>query len=90
MNRKIYQWAMVLTCSTLAACSANSKKNDSVTYLSDAEKVQAVVYVNKQTDKNQWMADTETLLRESIKGSPFTLQRQDNGWLVTAPGAPVI
>ncbi|NLY13695.1 MAG: OmpA family protein [Gammaproteobacteria bacterium] len=56
-----------------------------MTYLSDAEKVQAVVYVNKQTDKNQWMADTETLLRESIKGSPFTLQRQDNGWLVTAP-----
>ena len=73
MNRKVYQWALILTCSAVAACSSN--KNTA----------QPVVYLEKKTISVEWMADKEALLLESIKGSPFTLHKQGNAWLVTAP-----
>ena len=71
MNRKIYQWALISVCSVLAACSA--------------KKPQPVVYLEKPAISAQWMSNKEALLLESIKGSPFTLHKQDNAWVVTAP-----
>ncbi len=32
-----------------------------------------------------WLSEKESLLRDSIKGSVFTLHKQDNAWVVTAP-----
>lgn len=72
MNRKFYQWALVSVCSVLAACSSNKKP-------------EPVVYLEKPAISAKWMSDKEALLRESIKGSPFTLHKQDNAWVVTAP-----
>lgn len=72
MKRKIYQWALVSLCSVLAACSSNKKP-------------EPVIYLQKPTVSAQWMSEKEMLLRESIKGSPFTLHKQDNAWVVTAP-----
>ena len=71
MNRKIYQWALISVCSVLAACSA--------------KKPQPVVYLENPAISAQWMSNKEALLLESIKGSPFTLHKQDNAWVVTAP-----
>ena len=72
MNSKIYQWALLVACSALAACSSNSN--------------QPVVYI-KPAVTAEWMGSTEMQLRESIQGSPFTLHQQGDAWVVTAPAA---
>ena len=72
MNRKFYQWAILLTCSALVACSSDTN--------------QPVVYI-KQPVTAEWMGSTEMQLRESIQGSPFTLHQQGSAWVVTAPAA---
>lgn len=72
MNRKFYQWAVLLTCSALAACSSGKKP-------------QPVVYLEKPAVTAQWMSAKEMQLRESIKGSPFTLHQHGSAWVVTAP-----
>ncbi len=72
MNRKFYQWAILLTCSALAACSSWS--NQSVLY-------------TKPAVTAEWMGSTGMQLRESIQGSPFTLHQQGSAWVVTAPAA---
>lgn len=85
MNHKIYKWAMVVTCLAVTACSSNKNTAQPVVYLSDAEKAQSVIYLGQNTLSADWLADKEVLLRESIKGSPFTLHQQGNAWVVTAP-----
>jgi len=72
MKRKFYQWAVLLTCSALAACSSTKDP-------------QPVVYLDRSAEANQWIADQEVVLRESIKGSPFTLRKEQGKWIVTAP-----
>src|SRR5699024_3663193 len=71
MNRKLYQWAFVLACAATAGCSSSGTA------------VQPVAY-EKKAVTSEWMSSTEAQLRESIAGSSFTLQRFENGWLVTA------
>jgi len=73
MNRKFYQWAVVSVCTLMSACSWNK------------EAAQPVVYIEAKPAITAWVADTEALLRESIKDSPFTLHQQDNTWVVSAP-----
>lgn len=85
MNHKMYQWAMIVSCLALTACSSNKDAVQSVVYLSDAEKAQSVVYLEQNAVPADWLADNEVLLRESIAGSPFTLHQQGNTWVVTAP-----
>ncbi len=85
MNHKVYQWAMILSCLAVTACSSNKDTTQSVVYLSDTEKMQSVVYLEKNTTPADWLADKEGVLRESIKNSPFTLHQQGNAWVVTAP-----
>lgn len=70
MNRKLYRWALVLTCAVVAGCSSNGK---------------TVQPTELQAVTPEWMSSTEMQLRESIKNSSFTLQRVENGWVVTAP-----
>lgn len=84
MNHKIYQLAMILGCLAVTACSSSKGKDQSVVYLTDAEKVQSVVYLQQKTTSAGWLAEKESLLRESIQGSPFTLHQQGNAWVVTA------
>lgn len=72
MNRAFYKWALVSVCLVLSACSSSKKAVESP--LVDVAALSA-----------QWMADNEAVLRDSIKGSPFTLHQQDNAWVVTAP-----
>lgn len=71
MKRKFYQLAAISMCALLAACSST--------------KYQPVVYLEKQPVTSEWMSVKEAQLRESIKGSQFTLHKQDNAWIVTAP-----
>lgn len=85
MNHKLYQWAMIVGCLAVTACSSNKDTAQSVVYLTDAEKVQSVVYLKQNATQADWLADKEGLLRESIAGSPFTLHQQGNAWVVTAP-----
>ena len=73
MNRKLYQWAVVSVCSLMVACSSNKEAPQPVVYLEDAAAI------------HEWVTDTEVLLRESIKDSPFTLHQHDNTWVVSAP-----
>lgn len=72
MNPKLYQWALVLACAVVAGCS------------SSGETVQPVTY-EKKAVTNEWVMAKEIQLKESIKNTDFTLQRFENGWLVTAP-----
>ncbi|HZJ92312.1 MAG TPA: OmpA family protein [Thiopseudomonas sp.] len=72
MNRTFYQWALVSICSVLTACSSNKSADP-------------VVYLEKEPVSAQWMSQKEELLRESIKGSAFTLHQQEGAWVVTAP-----
>lgn len=85
MNHKMYQWAMIVSCLAVTACSSSKDTAQSVVYLSDAEKTQSIVYLKQNSASASWLADKEGLLRESIKGSPFTLHQQGNAWVVTAP-----
>lgn len=85
MNHKVYQWAIILSCLAVTACSSNKDTTQAVVYSTDAEKVQTVAYLEGATASASWLADKEVLLRESIKGSPFTLHQQGNAWVVTAP-----
>lgn len=71
MKRKFYQLAAISMCALLAACTST--------------KYQPVVYLEKQPVTSEWMSVKEAQLRESIKGSQFTLHKQDNAWIVTAP-----
>ncbi len=74
MKRKFQQLALILTCSAVAACSTSKE-------------AQPVVYIKKSPVSNQWIADKEGELRESIKGSPFTLRSEKGKWIVTAPAS---
>lgn len=85
MNHTVYKWAMIASCLVVTACSSNKDTAQSVVYLSDAEKVQSVIYLQQKIVSADWLAEKEGLLRESIKGSPFTLHQQGNAWVVTAP-----
>ncbi len=74
MNRLFLCGALLLTCSFMAACSSTPKNQD--------------VVVKQEVDKPDvavWLSEKESLLRDSIKGSVFTLHKQDNAWVVTAP-----
>lgn len=46
--------------------------------------MQPIAY-EKKAVTSEWMSTKEIQLRETIKGSSFTLQRFENGWVVTAP-----
>lgn len=76
MNRLFMRCATLLACSLVVACSATPE-----------QKTQnlAVEKENISPDFSVWMGEKEALLRESIKGSPFTLHQQDKAWVVTAP-----
>lgn len=70
MNRKLYRWAFLLTCALVAGCSSSGV---------------TVQPVQQQAVTPEWMSSTEMQLRESIKNSSFTLNRLEQGWVVTAP-----
>lgn len=72
MNRTFCQWALVSICSVLAACSSNKV-------------AEPFVYLEKEPVSAQWMSQKEALLKESIKGSTFTLHQQEGAWVITAP-----
>ena len=72
MKNKFYHLAVVSLCSLMAACSGFSSGSG------DRAGEKAAV-------TSEWMSSQEILLRDSIKGSPFTLRKQDNAWIVTAP-----
>ncbi|QEY58870.1 OmpA family protein [Pseudomonas sp. C27(2019)] len=84
MNHKMYRWAIIATCLAVTACSSNKDASQPVEYLSNAENVQPVAYLEQNTVPADWLTDKEALLRESIKDSPFTLHQQGNAWVVTA------
>lgn len=85
MKRKFYQLAAISMCSLLAACSSVSDSWQSVRYSSAADKDRSIAYLRKQPVTSEWMNVKEAQLRESIKGTQFTLHQQDNTWIVTAP-----
>ena len=74
MNRLFIRGALLLSCSLLASCSSTPKNQD-VAVKQEIIKPDAAV----------WLSEKESLLRDSIKGSVFTLHKQDNAWVVTAP-----
>ena len=74
INRFFVGGALLLTCSFMAACSS-APKNQELAVKQEVVKPDFAV----------WLNEKESLLRDSIKGSVFTLHKQDNAWVVTAP-----
>lgn len=76
MNRLIIRWTTVLACSLVAACSSAPEQDKQELTIKEEPVSQ---------DVNGWLLEKESLLRASIKDSPFTLHQQDSTWVVTAP-----
>lgn len=76
MNHLIVRWTTVLVCSLMAACSSAPKE--------DLSKVTVKSQLS-QAETRAWLLEKESALRDSIKGSPFTLHQQDSVLVVTAP-----
>ncbi len=79
MNHLFMRLTVVLACSLVAACSSTPESK---------EPQQDIIEIGKEIagyDIGAWLIEKEPLLRESIKGSPFTLHQQGATWVVTAP-----